>query len=124
MILLLSLALGQITEIQKIKDATDFAEKASDRWLFLFSIIIILLFSAAVIRYLVKDRETARTEHANNLKEAYAQADMARREHAATMKEMYGAQTKLAAELLVAMQENNVLIGRVEKLLEKLNEKS
>lgn len=96
------------------------AEKASDRWLFLAAFIIILIFCSLVIRYLVKDRETARTEHSVQLKDAYGQAETSRKEHAMALKEMYGEQTKLSAQLLVALQENNLLIARMEKLLERL----
>lgn len=98
----------------------DQAEKMSDRWLFLALLLILMIFCYLVIKYLIKDREAARVEHATQLNSAYAQADTARKEHADTMKEMYGAQTKLSAELLVALQENNVLIERIEKILERM----
>lgn len=104
--------------VDYVFSTADKLEKMSDRWLFLAAMMVILVSFSIIIRYLVKDREQSRIEHAQQLKDAYNEAALARKEHAQTMKEMYGEQTKLAAQLLVALQENNVLIARMEKLID------
>lgn len=108
------------SQVETFVKITDAASHASDRWLFMAALILLLLFNAGVIRYLLKDKESARADYTAAIKDAYAQADVARKEHAIIMKEMYGEQTKLAAELLIALQQNRDILGQVKTALERI----
>lgn len=111
------------SQVDTFIKVTDVAARASDRWLMLGSLILLLAFMWLVIRHLLKDKEAARAAYETAIKDAYAQAATARQEHNAIMKEMYGEQTKLAAELLIALQQNRELMDKVKMALERIAQK-
>lgn len=87
----------------------DKASVASDRWLFLACIVFIVIAFIAVIRYLVKDRDKERDARS---KENEA--------HQKWVENTYGENVKLTAQVLVALQDNNTLLRKLEPLLTHL----
>jgi uncharacterized protein YpmS len=89
--------LAQLETAEKIVDK---ASTASDRWLFLALLAIILFTAALIIKYLLQERSS----------------------HLEWMKTVYTENIKLTAQVLVALQENNALLRRLDEHLKEVDE--
>jgi type VI protein secretion system component VasK len=87
----------------------DKASVASDRWLFLAAIVFIISAFLIVIRYLVRDRD----------KERDARIAESER-HQKWVETVFAEQVKLAANVLVVLQETNALLQRIGTHMDNL----
>jgi ascorbate-specific PTS system EIIC-type component UlaA len=98
-----ALFLAQVDEAMKVVDK---AAAQNDRWLFLAAIIFIIVAFLIVIRYLVKDRDKERDARITE-----------NGKHQDWVVTVYTENVKMAANILVILQETNVLLARIEKIL-------
>lgn len=93
------LILAQLEAAEKLVDK---ASTASDRWLFLALLVLILITAALIIRYLLQERSS----------------------HLEWMKTVYTENIKLTSQVLVALQDNNALLRRLDLHLTKVEDQS
>lgn len=86
-----------LAQVEEAIKAIDKASTASDRWLFLAAIALIMIGSGMAVRYLVRVLEKKDEKYDDLATKIYA-------EHA-----------KLTAEVTVALRENTAMIEAVEK---------
>lgn len=89
-------------------EIVDKAAGASDRWLFLFALSLLLTAGLLAIRYLAKGREQESTDRVRE-----------REEHAKWVETVYTENVKLTAQVLVVLQETNILLKRIEATLNR-----
>lgn len=89
-------------------EVIDKASGASDRWLFLATLVLLLTAGLWAIRYLATSRES---ENLSALNE--------RSSHAKWVETVYTENVKLTAQVLVVLQETNILLKRIEAYLAK-----
>lgn len=102
------MSLRFIAQAQNTVDAISFVDKAaaaSDRWLFIAAIVLILFFAFAVIKYLVNELATARKEASEVIRKLYE--DMAR----------------MNTTMTVTVQENNTLLRQNVEMMKELGQR-
>jgi len=86
-----------LAQLEQGVNLVDKAAQASDRWLFLALLTLVLVCAGYIIRQLLKERV----------------------EHLEWMKTVYVENIKLTAQVLVALQENNRLLESLKSFLSK-----
>lgn len=85
--------------------AIDKAAQASDRWLFLAMLVIILTAGFLAIRYLIRAGETQQSQHHTFFTTVFTES------------------VKLTAQVAVILQDNNKLLERLDKHLDRTEHK-
>ena len=95
-----------LAQLDQGMQLVDKAATASDRWLFLATILFVIVAFIIVIRYLVRDRDKER--------DARVQESIA---HQKWVETVYTENVKLTAQVLVALVETNALLKKLAPIL-------
>lgn len=103
--------LAQIDEAVKMVDK---ASTASDRWLFLAALVIILFGCGIAIRFLVRALAQAQIKSDASLDKQQVKYDE-------LTTKIYGEHAKLTAEVIVALKDNTEIIAETRDILKRFD---
>lgn len=110
--------LGQIKEVLPV---IEHASQASDRWLFIATLVILMLGGAMVIRWLVKSLEAKDVMMASERKELHGQMERERIEWRAARKEDQAEFLKVLTEKTEVMRTHTEALDRLHATITTAN---
>jgi flagellar biosynthesis/type III secretory pathway M-ring protein FliF/YscJ len=118
-----------LAQIKEVIEGVDHAANSSDRWLFLASLVVIIIIFSAVIRFLVQQLTQAQLDSKQLMesmsKQHKEEISELQKVHNTFMATLYTENVKLTAQVLVALQDNNGLLKRLQDLVaEVMRERS